>query len=239
MPSGSSSETVGTHSSSSQVSSNLGAGRRNKNGGKQTRYGGTDAWWSAGETFNTEILSPHEETPTFDKVNDDDTWDLSDSIVDLYKESNKYDGVLNQSPTSRSANGSVDVQEWISQDTSNGFVHVFKSDTDPSPKQFPCTLTTTAQRLCIQCGMPPNSLHVQFNGDIIRRLEPFDSPLAIQNEYLQSIGYGDQRKIQEVGAMRDLAYLVKFYAGLFLLFCCSLQGFSWRVILKLSQFCPD
>ncbi|XP_052816622.1 PH domain leucine-rich repeat-containing protein phosphatase 2-like isoform X2 [Mya arenaria] len=209
MPAGSSSETVGTQSSYNPLGSHVGQHGRNKTG--NTKYGGTDAWWSAGDFLQPEIASPQSEVSSFGKTNDDDTWDLSDSIVDLYKESNRYDGVLNQPPSGRT--GNVDVQEWIQEDTSNGFVHVFKSDTDRNPRLFPCTLTTTAQRLCIQCGMPPNSLHVQMNGDIIRRLEPFDSPLAIQNEYLQSIGYSDQRKIQEIGAQEDLCYLVKYYAG--------------------------
>ncbi|XP_053401154.1 PH domain leucine-rich repeat-containing protein phosphatase 2-like isoform X2 [Mercenaria mercenaria] len=203
MPAGSSSETVGNHSAYSHGSSN------SHSTAKSRMSRGTDAWWSVRDFIQPEISNPH--SVSFSKANDDDTWDLSDSIVDLYKEVDKYDGVHIQSPTNR--NAKVDVQEWIQEDTSNGFVHVFKSDTDRNPRMFPCTLTTTAQKLCIQCGMPPNSLHVQFNGDIIRRLDQFDSPLAIQNEYLQNIGYTDQRKIQDVGAMEDLEYLVKFYAG--------------------------
>jgi len=202
----SSSETVGTQSSYSPT------GRSTmKSGGKVKPAYGAEAWWSAGDFMHPEVATSH--NAAFGKTNDDDTWDLSDSIVDLYKEVNKYDGVHNQSPTNRKAK--VDVQEWIQGDTSNGFVHVFRTDTDTHPRMFPCTLTTTAQKLCIQCGMPPNSLHVQLNGDIIRRLEQFDSPLAIQNEYLQNIGYSDQKKIQEIGSMEDLAYLVKFYAGKF------------------------
>lgn len=206
MPSGSSSETVGTHSSYSHTTGGMvKSGSNNK-----SQYQGAEAWWSAGDFIHQDVVGAHTDA-SFSRTNDDDTWDLSDSIVDLYREVNKSDGVHNQSPVNKKEK--VDVQEWIKEDTSNGFVHVFLSDTDPCPRLFPCTLTTTAQKLCIQCGMPPNSLHVQLNGDIIRRLEPFDSPLAIQNEYLQNIGYGDQRKIQEIGALEDLAFLVKFYAG--------------------------
>lgn len=203
----SSSETVGTHSSSSYVShANQGTSKSRHN----KPYNGAEAWWSAGDFMHPDVDSAHGKS-VFGKTNDDDTWDLSDSIVDLYKEVNKYDGVHNQSPIT--GKPKVDVKEWIQEDTNNGFVHVFRSDTDKYPRMFPCTLSTTAQKLCVQCGMPPNSLHVQLNGDIIRRLEPFDSPLAIQNEYLQNIGYTDQRKIQEIGTMEDLAFLVKFYAG--------------------------
>lgn len=204
MPAGSSSETVGHHSSYSHGSSNI-----SQTTSKSRTNHGTDAWWSVRDFIQPEIASPH--SVTFGKTNDDDPWDLSDSIVNLYKEEDKYDGVHIQSPINRSAK--VDTKEWIEKDTSNGFVHVYRSDSDRYPRMFPCTLTTTAQKLCIQCGMPPNSLHVQFNGDIIRRLDQFDSPLAIQNEYLQNIGYTDRKKIQEIGAAEDLAYLVKFYAG--------------------------
>lgn len=204
MPAGMSSETVGSHSSYNHSSSNS-----SHSTAKSRSSHGTDAWWSVRDFIQPEISHPR--TVTINKTNDEDTWDISDSIVDLYKEVNKYDGVHNQTALNR--NAKVDVEEWIQEDTSNGFVHVFKSDTDSNPRMFPCKLTTTAQKICIQCGMPPNSLHVQFNGDIIRRLEQFDSPLAIQNEYLLNIGYTDQRKIQEIGSMEDLSYLVKFYAG--------------------------
>ena len=205
MPSGSSRETLGTHSLYSH-----GEPSPRTDGGSDTKYRGGEAWWSVGEFLQPDIA--HNGAGYNGKANDDDTWDLSDSIVDLYKESNKYDGVHLQSPVTRKTE--VDVNSWITEDTNNGFVRVYKSEFDSNPRLFPCTLSTTAQKLCIQSGMPPNSLHVQFNGDIIRRLEPFDSPLALQNDYLHKIGYTDQQKIQEVGAMEDLSYLVKFYAGM-------------------------
>lgn len=145
--------------------------------------------------------------------NDDDTWDLSDSIADLYmevsereeQERDKSVGQLRESKTE------VD-RKWLEKDTSNGFVRVFQPDSEVS-KVFPCTLSTSAHKLCLQCGRPPNSMHIQLNGDIIRRLEPFDCPLAIQNEYLQNVGYKGTKKIQQMGLCPDLSWLVKFYAG--------------------------
>jgi PH domain/leucine-rich repeat-containing protein phosphatase len=74
-------------------------------------------------------------------------------------------------------------------------------------------LSTTAQKICLQLGIAANALHVQLNGDVIRRMEPFDCPLAIQNEYLASIGYSNHHRIQEEGAREELSYLVKFYSG--------------------------
>ena len=173
-----------------------------------SKYHGAEAWWSVGDFLQPGIT--HQNVGLSLAKHEDETWDLSDSLVDLYKEANRSE------ENSDLINGHdirVDPEDWIAEDTSHGFVHVFKSDTDISPKLFPCTLTTTAQKLCIHCGMPPNSLHVQFNGDIIRRLDPFDCPLAIQNDYLQDIGYVDMKKIQEIGLQKDIAYLVKFYAG--------------------------
>jgi hypothetical protein len=107
----------------------------------------------------------------------------------------------------------VDVQKWITDDTSHGFIRVSSSEVSDNSRLFPCTLSTTAQKLCLQLGIPPNALHVQLNGDVIRRMEPFDCPLAVQNEYLASVGYSDHRRIQEEGAKEELQYLVKFYSG--------------------------
>lgn len=167
----------------------------------------------------------------------EDTWDLSDSLADLFKEVNRRDqngpsqpggggrgggggsrvgSRGGGKPNVNGANDSwknVDVPRWIADDTSHGFIRVSSSESDDNSRLFPCTLSTTAQKICMQLGIPHNALHVQLNGDIIRRMEPFDCPLAVQNEYLASIGYGDIRRIQEEGAKEELRYLVKFYSG--------------------------
>lgn len=215
MPVGLSNETIGGHSLQSH--SSVSTGRNtvkshvtiDPSAAYDTKYRGADAWWSVGDFLQPGIT--HQNVGLSLAKHDEEPWDLSDSIADLYREVNKSeendDLLQNHKPTK------VDPQTWIAEDTSHGFVRVFKSDLDINPRLFPCTLSTTAQKLCIQCGMPPNSLHVQFNGDIIRRLDPFDSPLALQNEYLQNIGYKDLRKVQEIGSNVDISYLVKFYAG--------------------------
>lgn len=177
-----------------------------------TQYHGAEAWWSMGE-FLHQGLTHQSVGLSIHGKNDDDTWDLSDSIADLYmevsereeQERDKSMGQLRESKTE------VD-RKWLEKDTSNGFVRVFQPDSEVS-KVFPCTLSTSAHKLCLQCGRPPNSMHIQLNGDIIRRLEPFDCPLAIQNEYLQNVGYKDTKKIQQMGLCPDLSWLVKFYAG--------------------------
>lgn len=198
-------------SSSSRTSSKSGAQGGESPGIHSNNYHGADAWWSVGEFLQPGIT--HQSVGlSLTNRGDDNTWDLSDSLQDLYRDINSKNGEV-ISPLKINQEEKIDVKKWIQQDTSHGFVRVFSADSEESIRLFPCTLNTTAQKLCLQCGTPPNSLHVQLNGDIIRRLEPFDCPLALQNEYLQSIGYTDIQKNQEVGCSDDFHYLVKFYAG--------------------------
>lgn len=185
-------------------------------------YRSSNAWWSVGEYMNPGLSLTHQSVGLTLAQDNDDIWDLSDSLADLYKEVNRRDKSAplrqNSSDSRQQENGgggkaTVDVARWIMEDTSHGIIRVFMSDSDVNSELFPCTLSTPAQKICAQMGIPNNSLHVQFNGDIIRRMESFDCPLAVQNEYLASIGYSDLRRVQEEGSKEDLQYLVKFYAG--------------------------
>ncbi|KAK0051379.1 PH domain leucine-rich repeat-containing protein phosphatase 2 [Biomphalaria pfeifferi] len=185
------------------------------------RYHGGKAWWSVGELQHQGIT--HQSVGLSLGRGDEETWDLSDSLADLYQAVTRKE----QRAASRHkahvtpAGGSVrvdtdkslDIQRWLDDDTSHGFIRVFQSDTDGTGRLFPCTLSTPAQKICLQLGIPGNALHVQLSGDVIRRMEAIDCPLAIQNEYLAGLGYSDIRYIQEAGPKEDLAYLVRFYAG--------------------------
>lgn len=179
-------------------------------------------WWSIGDfiqpglTHQSVGLSLYSGRSLFDTNSDEEIWDLRESLQDLYREVDQRSQVISSSfRKSIINNNKVDIKNWLDKDTNNGLVRVFSSESSGKVSHLvPATLTTTAQRICYQCNMPQNSLHMQLNGDIIRRLEPYDCPLAIQNEYLATIGYNDIRKIQEEGANEDLAYLVKFYAGM-------------------------
>jgi hypothetical protein len=63
-------------------------------------------------------------------------------------------------------------------------------------------------------GLSGGSLHVQYAGDAtVRRLEPHDLPLIIQNEFLAGLGYESVATLQAAGVAEELSYLVKFYAG--------------------------
>lgn len=220
MSSLSSNSTVQTQSRSESGSSSYGA-----------QYHGAEAWWSVGEFLHQGITHQSVGLSLHGK-NDDDTWDLSDSIADLYveaseREKQEKDKIAEQLKDSKTE---ID-KKWLEKDTNNGFVRVFQPDSEVS-KVFPCTFSTTAHKLCLQCGRPPNSMHIQLNGDIIRRLEPFDCPLAVQNEYLQNVGYKDNRKIQQMGLCPDLPWLVKFYAGR------VIQGWVFFVDIAVSFLNP-
>ncbi|KAK6186255.1 hypothetical protein SNE40_008326 [Patella caerulea] len=171
----------------------------------------SDAWWSVGDILKPGITHQNA-ARTMAPNGEAQNWELSDSLTDLYTKEN-----ANNSPNFRAQgkfeDRNVDLTKWLDADLSHGFIRVFHSEHDASSRLFPCTVTTPAQKVCLHFGIPSNSLHIQQNGDIIRRLEPFDCPLAIQNEYLQGIGYSNQRRIQEIGADDVTAYLVKFYAG--------------------------
>ncbi|XP_074644531.1 PH domain leucine-rich repeat-containing protein phosphatase 2-like [Tubulanus polymorphus] len=108
----------------------------------------------------------------------------------------------------------VDVQTWLKASVDHGFIRIYPPEASSRHSELiPCGLETTAHKICLQIGKPPNSLHVQFHGDVIRRLDPEECPLAMQSGYLESIGYTDTCRIQEEGPKEELRYLVKFYSG--------------------------
>ena len=112
----------------------------------------------------------------------------------------------------------VDIQDWLSKDPTHGFIRVYPSSNASSQvygksQLVPCTLSTSAHKICLVLGISINALHVQMNGDIIRRLDPYEHPLVLQNEYLTNVGISDMRRIQSEGTLPDLAYLIKFFSG--------------------------
>lgn len=46
-----------------------------------------------------------------------------------------------------------------------------------------------------------------------RRLDPYEHPLVLQNEYLSKIGFHDVYRIQKEGLSVELGYLIRFYSG--------------------------
>ncbi len=183
----------------------------------------TQAWWSVGEYLeNGRSALTHQSakfTLTGNRVfgnQKEDLWDLSDSLMELYEQTQTENiaATLQMVKHRKTIDKDVDPKEWLAEDTTHGYIRVHAPDTNFSRSQsLPCTLSTSAHKICLMLGISLNALHVQLNGDIIRRLDPYEHPLVLQNEYLAGLGYSDISRIQEEGLSEDLAFLIKFYAG--------------------------
>ncbi|MGH0139251.1 UNVERIFIED_CONTAM: hypothetical protein FKN15_028976 [Acipenser sinensis] len=57
------------------------------------------------------------------------------------------------------------------------------------------------------------TLYVQLHGEAVRRLEPDEKPLQIQNDYLFQLGFKDPWRVQEEGMDSEIGCLIRFYAG--------------------------
>ena len=145
-------------------------------------------------------------------------WDLSESLAELYEHDQRRAAAMSGRPSADGADGTstkIDVASWLVADPGNGFVRVFAPggmDVKAS-RMVPTTLTTTSHKVCLQLGIPGTSLHVQLAGHAVRRMEPHERPLAIQNDYLTTLGYTNVAAMQAEGISEDLVYLVKFYSG--------------------------
>jgi len=146
---------------------------------------------------------------------ENDVWDLSDSLVELYETEQRHEAL--RSSLSGSAAKAIphvsSVQSWISADRANGFIRIFPPDAVGQSQLIPCSLSTTTHRLCLQLGISNSALHVQFSNGIVQRLEPQCYPLGIQNDFLANLGHSDIASIQEEGSSQEMQYLVKFFSG--------------------------
>ena len=200
----------------------------------------SDAWWSIGEFSDRGRQMTHQSAKltltgnrVFGQGQSEDVWDLSDSLAELYDvaalqlqaasgaadhvsgKKQKHAPVAAASMTSQASQQPINTREWLEQNPGNGFIRVYPPDMScfGNSQLVPCTLSTTAHKACLALGLAVNALHIQLNGDKVRRLDPYEHPLVIQNEYLTTLGFGDERRIQEEGAKEELAYQVKFYSG--------------------------
>ena len=235
---------TGSHSSSkfssysanselSQHSQGSDNGNSDPNGsGGQSRFRDrNEAWWSVGEflepgsrgaaggiTHQSAHLSL-KGIRVFGRQEREEVWDLSDSLAELYEESQRSLGPFRKQ-TSENAANSAEVKQWLEKDTNNGFVRVYWPEGNgldfEKSQLVPVTLSTTAQKVCILLGIPLNALHIQLNGDIIRRLDPYEHPLVIQNDYLNKMGFTDMGRVQEEGPTEEIGYFIRFYSGMFL-----------------------
>jgi len=146
---------------------------------------------------------------------ENDVWDLSDSLVELYETEQRHETL--RSSLSASSKKAVPIvsttQSWLNADRANGFIRIFPPDSVGVSQLVPCSLSTTTHRLCLQLGISNSALHVQFSNGIVQRLEPQSYPLGIQNDFLANLGHSDIVSIQEEGSSQDIQYLVKFFSG--------------------------
>ena len=184
----------------------------------------TEAWWSMGEFLNPGRNAglTHQSTKfslTGDRVfsgdHQEEMWDLSDSLAELHDVVNRSSAADSLALRQRQ-DRDVNIADWIGADVGSGFIRVYPPNVNSYATSYliPCTLTTTAHQVCLMLGISLNSLHVQCNGDIIQRLDTYEHPLMLQNEYLVGIGYCDLDRIQEEGTCEDLGYLIRFYYGM-------------------------
>jgi len=146
---------------------------------------------------------------------DNDAWDLSDSLVELYETEQRHEALRSSlSGSSTTAVPQVSsIQSWLNVDRANGFIRVFPPDRHGPSQLVPCSLSTTTHRLCLQLKISNAALHVQFCNGFVQRLEPQSYPLGIQNDFLANLGHSDIAGIQEEGSSEDLQHLVKFFSG--------------------------
>ncbi|XP_059801204.1 PH domain leucine-rich repeat-containing protein phosphatase 1-like [Hypanus sabinus] len=62
-------------------------------------------------------------------------------------------------------------------------------------------------------GLLTPMMYVQLHGETTRRLEPHETPLEVQNEYLFNLGFKDPYRIQEEGMDIEIGCLIRFYTG--------------------------
>ncbi|KRZ86116.1 PH domain leucine-rich repeat-containing protein phosphatase 1 [Trichinella sp. T8] len=105
-------------------------------------------------------------------------------------------------------------EKWLLGSIDRGFIRLYDPDAQlASSLVVPCSLETTCLQIASRLSVDPDDLHVQFNGDMLKRLLLDDRPLAIQNKFLASIGIRNVDRQQAIGDDVDLGHMIRFYAG--------------------------
>ena len=102
-----------------------------------------------------------------------------------------------------------DLLEWLSGSIENGVVQVYTPGSTYCDL-VKCTICTTAETIMAKCFS--KELYVHYGGRM-RKLNPEDRPLYIQNEFLRLVGYDDHKRLQLEGISPELGPLFKFVAG--------------------------
>ncbi|XP_056381831.1 PH domain leucine-rich repeat-containing protein phosphatase 2 isoform X3 [Hyla sarda] len=103
-------------------------------------------------------------------------------------------------------------KDWLREDPSRGCIYVYGTDHTSSICDVHvvlCTVDTRVSDILLSEGT--DSLYVQLNGDLVRRLEPEERPLHMIYKYLSDLGFRDTARIQEEAAHSDLSCMIRFY----------------------------
>ncbi|XP_075045238.1 PH domain leucine-rich repeat-containing protein phosphatase 2 [Mixophyes fleayi] len=103
-------------------------------------------------------------------------------------------------------------REWLREDPGRGCVCVYGTDHGSSVPDLHvvlCTVSTEASQIC--ASEETDSLYVQLNGDLVRRLDPQERPLHMVYQFLSDLGFRDPTRIQEEAAHSDLSCMIRFY----------------------------
>jgi len=194
----------------------------------------SEGWWV--ETFEPSSYSEFSTSVSGSRVfrggiarfaAENDLWDVSDSLVELYETEQRHEQLRSSlsGSTATTIPRVSNTHSWLHADRANGFIRIFPPDSRGPSKLVPCSLSTTTHRLCLQLGISNIALHVQFSNGFVQRLEPQSYPLGIQNDFLANLGHSDIAIIQQEGSNEDLQHLVKFFSGS-INFVCYLQCYT-------------
>ncbi len=104
--------------------------------------------------------------------------------------------------------------QWIGGHSDRGFIRLFDPNSNlKCSLVIPCSVRTTCKEICLKLGLKTTCLYLQYNGDVLKRLESAEKPLALQSEYLERIGLADSQRQAEMGDRLSLGFLVRFFAG--------------------------
>ena len=190
----------------------------------------SDGWWPLNQGMNQFGVTPSHANPHSTMAEkrlftqkSSDIWDLRDAVLEVQANEQRLESNLrlNQTGISNFQDfphrfNSTEISTWLSQSTNNGFIRVFPPDSNKLSKSrlVACSTDTTSSHICNQLNI--TSLHMQLNGDRIRRLNSHDLPLMLQNDFLVSLGFSNILRMQQEALHEDLQHLIMFHAGLYL-----------------------
>lgn len=191
----------------------------------------TDGWWNLSQGMTSYGVTPSHQNPRSTMAEKrvftqqpTDVWDLRDNVLELHENEHRLESNLRLNQTGdvnfehfSQHFSTEEINDWLSSDTRNGFIRVFPPDSNRIFKSrlVACNTQTPVHVICRELGVGETAMHIQLNGDRIRRLESHEQPLCLQNDFLISLGHSNIVRVQKEGLHEDLHYLIMFHAGLY------------------------